>query len=132
MEDQIHALDSAQRKADIDTAQETMYAEAPLSVTVYPKLLQAINTKEWDGWTRMYGGTGAAFYTSYVRDSYMNLKPKAAAATEEAGGAGGLTIVIIAAVALLAVVVVAWSALRRRRAAPAPGGRRRGVTGGAE
>ena len=41
------------------------------------------NTASWDGWTRMYGGTGAAFYTSYVRDSYLNLKPKAAAARRD-------------------------------------------------
>ena len=43
------------------------------------------NTARWDGWTRMYGGTGAAFYTSFVRDSYINLKPKAAASTRRLG-----------------------------------------------
>ena len=110
-------LDPEKRKELIWRAQQIFYEETPEIATDYPDKLEAINTSRWDGWTRMYDGTGAAFYTSYVRDSYMNLKPKAAAATEEAGGAGGLTIVIIAAVALLAVVVVAWLAVRRRRAA---------------
>ena len=55
----------------------------------YPDKLEAINTAKWDGWTRMYGGTGAAFYTSYVRDSYLNLTPKAAAARTDGGGSDG-------------------------------------------
>jgi peptide/nickel transport system substrate-binding protein len=110
-------IDPEQRKELIWRAQEIFYEETPEIATDYPDKLEAINTSRWDGWTRMYDGTGAAFYTSYVRDSYLNLRPKAAAATEETGGAGGLTIAVIAAVALLAVVVVAWLAVRRRRSA---------------
>ena len=82
-----------------------------------PEKLEAINTAKWDGWTRMYGGTGAAFYTSYVRDSYLNLRPKAAA-EGSSGGTSGTTIAIVAAVAAAVVlVVVALLLVRRRRGA---------------
>ena len=110
-------LDPEQRKELIWRAQQIFYEESPEIAVDYPDKLEAIDTAHWDGWTRMYDGTGAAFYTSYIRDSYLNLKPKAAAATEEAGGAGGLVIAIIAAVVLLAVVVVAWLLVRWRRQA---------------
>ena len=107
-------LDPEKRKELVWRAQQIFYEESPEIVTDYPDKLEAVNTAKWDGWTRMYGGTGAAFYTSYVRDSYMNLKPKAAAATAEDGGAGGLTIAVVAAVVLLAVIIVAWLLVRRR------------------
>ena len=45
----------------------------------------------------MYGGAGAAFYTSYVRDSYLNLKPKAAVAGGSGGGTGRRQIAVIGA-----------------------------------
>ena len=108
-------LDPEKRKELVWRAQQILYEESPEIVTDYPDKLEAVNTAKWDGWTRMYGGTGAAFYTSYVRDSYMNLKPKAAAATAEAGGTGGLMIAVIAAVVLVAVVIVAWLLVRWRR-----------------
>ena len=75
VEDQIHALDSAQRKAYIDKAQEVMYADAPLSVTVYPKLLQAINTKEWTGWIFNETGGDQAFFRSASQKSYLTVTP---------------------------------------------------------
>ena len=72
---QTHALDSAQRKADIDKAQEVMYADAPISVTVYPKLLQAINTKEWAGWIFNETGGDQAFFRSASQKSYLTVAP---------------------------------------------------------
>ncbi len=109
-------LDPEQRKELIWRAQEIFYDQSPQLVLDYPEKLQAVNTSRWDGWTRMYDGEGAAFYTSYVRDSYLNLKPKAAAA-EGSSGTSGLTIVVVAAVAVAAVALVAMFALRRRRGA---------------
>ncbi len=79
-----------------------------------PDNLEAVNTAKWDGWTRMYGGAGAAFYTSYVRDGYRNLKPKAAAAGGSGGSTSTATIGVIGAFVALAVLVVIWLALRRR------------------
>ena len=109
-------LDPQKRKELVWRAQQIFYEQSPEIATDYPDKLEAVNTAKWDGWTRMYGGTGAAFYTSYVRDSYLNLKPKAAVAGGS-GGAGTTTIAVIGAVVALAVVVVVWLALRRRRGA---------------
>lgn len=107
-------LDPERRKELIWRAQEVFYEQSPETVTDYPQKLEAVDTSRWDGWTRMYGGEGAAFYTSFVRDSYMNLRPKAAAA--EQSGAGGLTIVAVGVVVLLGVVAAAWFIVRSRRA----------------
>ena len=109
-------LDPEKRKELIWRAQQIFYEQSPEIAIDYPDKLEAVNTSRWDGWTRMYGGAGAAFYTSYVRDSYLNLKPKAAAAAET-GGASGTTIAVIVAVALIAVVAIVALVLRRRRAA---------------
>ena len=100
-------LDPEKRKELVWRAQQIFYEQSPEIATDYPDKLEAIDTAHWDGWTRMYGGTGAAFYTSYVRDSYLDLKPKAAGATADTGGASGLMIAIVAAVVVVAVVAVA-------------------------
>jgi peptide/nickel transport system substrate-binding protein len=110
-------LDPEARKELIWRAQQVFYEQSPEIVTDYPDKLEAIDTSRWDGWTRMYGGTGAAFYTSYVRDSYLNLKPKAAVSEASSGGTSGVVVgvIVVAAVAVLALVVVV--VLRRRRQA---------------
>ena len=110
-------LDPQKRKDLIWQAQQIFYEQSPEIATDYPDKLEAVNTAKWDGWTRMYGGKGAAFYTSYVRDSYMNLKPKAAAAGGSSGGRAATTIAVIAVAAIAALGVVAVLVLRRRRGA---------------
>ena len=64
-------LDPEKRKELVWRAQQIFYEQSPEIVIDYPDKLEAVNTAKWDGWTRMYDGTGAAFYTSYVRDSYL-------------------------------------------------------------
>ena len=113
---QASELDKEKRKELIWQAQQVLYEQSPEIVLTYPQKLEAVNTARWDGWTRMYDGTGAAFYTSYVRDSYMNLRPKAAT-TQSSGGWSGVTtwvVVAIVAVAGSAAVVL----LKRRGAGP--------------
>ena len=110
-------LDPQKRKDLVWKAQQIFYEQSPEIATDYPDKLEAVNTAKWDGWTRMYGGKSAAFYTSYVRDSYMNLKPKAAVAGGSGGGASGTTIAVIVVVAIAALGVVAVLVLRRRRGA---------------
>jgi peptide/nickel transport system substrate-binding protein len=110
-------LDPEKRKELVWRAQQIFYEQSPEIATDYPEKLEAVNTAKWDGWTQMYGGTGAAFYTSYVRDSYLNLKPKAAVAGGSGGGTSTTTIAVIGAVVALVIVVVVWLALRRRRGA---------------
>ncbi len=108
-------LDPQKRKDLIWKAQQIFYEQSPEIATDYPDKLEAVNTARWDGWTRMYGGTGAAFYTSYVRDSYLDLKPKAAVAAGSNGGVTGTTIAVIVVVAIAVLGVVAVLVLRRRR-----------------
>ena len=62
----------------------------------------------------MYGGKGAAFYTSFVRDSYINLKPKSEGVAATAGSST-LMIVIAVAVVLAIALVVVLVLVRRRR-----------------
>jgi peptide/nickel transport system substrate-binding protein len=108
VEAQTHALDSAQRKADIDTAQQVMYAEAPISVTVYPKLLQAINTKEWAGWIFNETGGDQAFFRSASQKSYLAVGPAATATAEQASSSWiwAVVAIAVAVIAVLAVVLV--------------------------
>ena len=111
IEQQAVELADDARKDLIWQAQQVFYEDTPEIVLSYPQKLEAVNTARWDGWTRMYDGTGAAFYTSYVRDSYLNLTPKAAESS--AGGSNSTLIAVI--VAILVVVGIATLVLLRRR-----------------
>lgn len=113
---QYAELDPEKRKELIWEAQRIFYRESPQMVLTYPQKLEAYDTTRWDGWQRMYDGSGAAFYTSYFRDSYFTLRPKGAGEGGE-GGLGGTAYVVVAVV----VVVVAGLlvALIRRRGGPA-------------
>jgi peptide/nickel transport system substrate-binding protein len=114
VEDQTHALDSTQRKADIDKAQEVMYADAPMSVTVYPKLLQAINTKEWAGWIFNETGGDQAFFRSASQKSYLTVAP---ATTAGVSGTSNTWIwAVVAIVVVVAVLIVILLVRRSRRA----------------
>jgi len=107
-------LDAQKRKDLVWQAQQIFYEQSPEIATDYPQSLEAVNTAKWDGWTRMYGGTGAAFYTSFVRDSYINLKPKSEGVVST-GASSTLAIVIgIAAALVVALVVIVLLARRRR------------------
>jgi peptide/nickel transport system substrate-binding protein len=105
VEAQTHALDATQRKADIDRAQEVMYADVPLSVTVYPRLLQAINTAEWDGWIFNETGGDQAFFRSASQKSYLTVAP-AETATAEATSKTWIWAVVAVAAAVVVIAVV--------------------------
>ena len=78
----------------------------------YPAILQAVNTAKWDGWSPYVGGS--VWDNMISRQSYVDVKPKAAAAVTSEG-ASSATIWI--AVAVVAVVAAGAGALivRRRR-----------------
>ena len=99
---------------DIDKAQEVMYADAPMSVTVYPKLLQAINTKEWAGWIFNQTGGDQAFFRSASQKSYLTVAPATTAANEAASTTWIWAVAAI--VAALVVIVVVMLVRRSRRA----------------
>ena len=107
-------LDQEKRKDLVWQAQQIFYEQSPQIALDYPQSLEAVNTAQWDGWTRMYGGAGAAFYTSFVRDSYIKLKPKGGGVVAT-GGSSTLAIVIGVAVALVGALVVIVVLARRRR-----------------
>ena len=116
VDQQASELDKEKRKELIWQAQQVLYEQSPEIVLTYPQKLEAVNTARWDGWTRMYDGTGAAFYTSYVRDSYMNLRPKAATTQSSGGWSGVTTWVVVAIVAIAGSAAVVL--LKRRGAGP--------------
>ena len=107
-------IDPQKRKDLVWQAQQVFYEQSPQIALDYPQKLEAVNTAKWDGWTRMYGGAGAAFYTSFVRDSYINLTPKGGGVVAT-GGSSTLAIVIGVAVALVGALVVIVVLARRRR-----------------
>ena len=106
-------IDPQARKEPVWRAQQILYEQSPEIVLDYPDKLEAVDVAHWDGWRRMYGGAGAAFYTSYVRDSYLDLKPKAAAVAQ--AGSSPVWLWAVAAAVAVVAVALAWILLRRRR-----------------
>ena len=104
-------IDPQKRAPQIWDAQRIFYEQSPEIALDYPDKLEAINTAKWDGWTRMYGGKGAAFYTSFVLDSYMNLKPKASSSSSSSANS---TLLIVIGVVVVVVIVVVVVLMRRR------------------
>ena len=104
-------LDPQKRKELVWQAQQIFYDQSPEIALDYPERLEAVNTAKWDGWTRMYGGKGAAFYTSYVRDSYMNLKPKT---SSESSSSSNSTLLIVIGVVVVVVIAIVVVLVRRR------------------
>jgi peptide/nickel transport system substrate-binding protein len=107
-------IDPQLRAPHIWDAQRIFYEQSPEIVLDYPDKLEAVNTAKWDGWTRMYGGTGAAFYTSFTLDSYMNLKPKANSSSSNSANS---TLLIVIGVVVVLVIVGVVMLMRRRRGA---------------
>jgi peptide/nickel transport system substrate-binding protein len=106
-------LDPAKRQQLIWRMQQIMYDQTPEIVLTYPQYLQGYNTARWTGWTRVFNGTGPAFYVT-MNNSYVNLRPIAG---------GGITrsrvSQIVATVCLVVLPAAAgvWMLVRRRRRA---------------
>ncbi|MCX6363052.1 MAG: ABC transporter substrate-binding protein [Actinobacteria bacterium] len=111
---QARELDPQKRAAHVYDAQEAMYADNPQSITVYPKLLQAVNTAKWDGWIYNELGGGQAFFRGASQKSYLTVKPKAG--VEAAGTSSTWIWALVAAGAVIVILVVVMLARRRRRA----------------
>jgi peptide/nickel transport system substrate-binding protein len=107
-------VDPQARAPLIWKAQQLMYEQSPMIVLDYSDKTEAIDTSRWTGWVRTYGGTGPAFYTTYNRDSYLDLKP--AAVTAAAAGASRTVLLIVAGVVVALAVGGAALIARRRRA----------------
>jgi len=99
---QARTLDLQQRAEVIWRMQEIFYDETPHMALVYPRYLQAYNTEDWEGWTRVQNGNGPVFWAVDNQDTYVNLRP--ATASEEAGG-GTSAVMWIAVIAVAAAVI---------------------------
>jgi peptide/nickel transport system substrate-binding protein len=73
---QGRTLDATTRAKAIWRMQRMIYEQTPQMALVYPDYLQAYNTREWTGWTRMLSGQGPAFYTAINTQTYRDLMPK--------------------------------------------------------
>ena len=109
--EQAQTLDPNKRKDIIWRMQQIMYEQSPWIPLTYPDYLQAYNTKDWTGWTRVLNGNGPAIYTAGNLDTYLNLRP--AAAHESQGNANWVIIVVVVVGCVLAVAIP-WLVLRRR------------------
>jgi peptide/nickel transport system substrate-binding protein len=110
---QSHELDKQKRAQFVWDAQKAMYADSPQSITVYPKLLQAVNTAKWEGW--IYGGVGGgeAFFRGASQKTYLTVRPRSGV---EAAGRSMTWIWAAAIVVALVALVVVLLVVRRRRA----------------
>ena len=112
---QAAQLDPQKRADEVYKAQEAMYGDAPLSVTVYPKFLQAINTAAWTGWIDSgIGGTGPKFFLEGTPKTYLNVAVNTAGA-QTAGSSSSWIWVVVAIVLVIIVVAVLFLVRRSRR-----------------
>ena len=98
-------LDPTKRQQIISQMQKLLYEAAGMIVLTYPDHLEAYNTAQWTGWTRNQAGHGGAFYTSYNRATYLNLRP---AVGKGAGTKKGVWIGVGVAVFLVVVGGGVW------------------------
>ena len=105
--------DPTARKAITDKLQAVLYRDAPYVILWYNVNLQAFRTDRWTGYGPVPVHGGAPFF-NLTRDTYLELKPRAAGAAtvESAASLRGYVLVAAAVVAAAAIVVVARA--RRR------------------
>lgn len=111
---QYEAMDPQKRIEILKRMQQIMCAEQPMIVLDYPSILQAVNTAKWDGWAPYVGGS--VWDSMISRQSYIDVKPKAAATTSEGSASGSIWIPVAVAVVVAAGAVVLIVRRRRGRA----------------
>jgi peptide/nickel transport system substrate-binding protein len=111
-EEQSQELDPQARKDIVWKMQEIFYNESPYIILTYPKLLQAWNVSEWEGWTRIPENGGAVAYLSDNVRNYALVGP--VTETVDEGGTSVTTILAIVGAVLVVLVVVIWLVARSR------------------
>jgi peptide/nickel transport system substrate-binding protein len=110
--EQYREMDTAARMELLKQAQGVMYAEQPMIVIDYPSVLQAVNVERWEGWQPYVGGS---VWNNFLdRQSYLELKPKAAATAGDEGGSSLLQWILVGVAAFVGAAIVVW--LKRRGA----------------
>ena len=108
-EEQAVAIDSAQRKAIIDSMQEIIYRESPYIPTVYSNDLEAYNIDKWEGYAASPTEIGNVLFPPYGQagnENFLLIQPKTATMTEEAGSNTALWVAIVAGAAIVILLVV--------------------------
>ena len=112
-EKQYREMDTATRMDLLKQGQAVMYAEQPMIVIDYPYVLQAVNTSNWEGWQPYVGGS--VWANMIDRQSYIEVRPKAAAAAAtEGGGSSAVTWIVVAVIVLVGAGLASWLVLRGR------------------
>ena len=112
---QAEALDPARpddpsaRRAVTDKLQAILYRDTPYAILWYNVNLQAFRTDEWTGYETVPIDDGAPFF-NLTRDTYLDLKPRAAgvAPVEKGRTPWVFALVAAAVIAVVVVVVVVW------------------------
>jgi peptide/nickel transport system substrate-binding protein len=108
---QYREMDTAARMELLKQAQGVMYAEQPMIVIDYPSVLQAVNVERWEGWQPYVGGS---VWNNFLdRQSYIELRPKAAQEAAADGGESSTTWYVVGIV--VAVVGAFIVVLLKRR-----------------
>jgi len=109
---QAAAIDRTERLQIVHDMQKLLYEEAPYIVLWYNLDCQAYRTDTWTSYQLVPKDNGRPVWT-FLRGTYMNVKPVTATAETGGGLSGGaIAGIIIAAVVVVGIVV--WLILRRR------------------
>lgn len=113
---QSQELDSQKRKEIAYRMQEIFYTESPYIVLDYPKILEAWDTQDWEGWQRIPQPNGAVAYISDNVSNYFKVGPKTGETTSGSGGSNTTLIIVIVVAAVVVAAVVVLLLRRKPRA----------------
>ena len=110
-QEQAAAVERADRVKIVHQMQQILYDQAPYIALWYNVDCEAYRTDRWTGYQLVPPNNGRPVWT-FLRGTYIGVKPKAAEST----AAGGLSAGAIAGIVVAVVVVglVVWLVLRRR------------------
>jgi peptide/nickel transport system substrate-binding protein len=111
--EQAAAVDRTKRLQIIHQMQQTLYEQDPYIILWYNVDSQAYRTNKWTGWELVPKSTGRPVWT-FLRGTYINLKPVVAQSKTGGGISGGAIAGIVVAVVVVCGAVV-FVLIRRRR-----------------
>ncbi|MFD1019839.1 ABC transporter substrate-binding protein [Thalassobacillus hwangdonensis] len=124
-EEQETLIDRDERQAVVHEMQEILYDENPYIILAYDNALQAVNTEEWTGWTKVRD----TYFLTFNHSNYMNVTPavegsdnvasadsgEAASADEESTNNGMMWGLIVGALLLGGIIFFIMKARGKKR-----------------